>query len=158
MRPLLLALAISLFFVDGTACAPSFSQPPSAGQVKPTESTNPFDKPVEDVRQEIQRWERNANIQISFVIAIILFGALISAFQGSTQKWGKVATLVLGITTSVLTGINAKVFSQDYRTLQSAATEGRVILKRLDTIVAYFQAGVQNRVQEKGRQECIAAS
>ena len=111
--------------------------PFSKAQTLPAQN-NPFEKPVQDVQRDITRWERNANIQIGFVIGIITFGALITVFQSSTQSWCKTATVALGIATSILTGVNAKVFPADYRSYQRAASDGRAVVKRLEVMNATF--------------------
>src|SRR5713226_10497824 len=52
-----------------------------------------FETEIQDFQQQIGVWERQEHIQIALVVAVVVFGALISAFQGSVKKWGKVATL-----------------------------------------------------------------
>jgi hypothetical protein len=110
----------------------------SASQAAPTALVNPFQQLVEDVQHDIAKWDRDAGIQIGFVIAIVTFGALIAVFQKSSQPWCKWTTIALGLCTSVLTGVSAKVFPADYRSYQNAAIEGRAVLKRLEVINASF--------------------
>ncbi len=130
MRRLCLIFGTSLLLV--TLCQPSMSQTSPAAQI------NPFEKPVQEVQRDITRWERNENIQIAFVIAIITFGALITVFQKAKQDWCKTATLALGIAISMLTG-TAQFFSADFKGYRKAATEGRAVLKKLEVMNATFE-------------------
>jgi len=132
MRRLVLMFA-ALVFLAVTMCHPSISR------TSPSPQINPFAEPVLEVQGDITKWERDANIQIGLVIGIIVFGALITVFQSSKQNWCKTATVALGIATSVLTGISAKVFPADYRSYQNAATEGKAVLKNLEVMNAVFQ-------------------
>jgi hypothetical protein len=99
-----------------------------------------FEMEIQDFERQIGAWERQAHIQITLVVAVVVFGALISAFQGSAKKWSKVATLTLGIATTVCTGINSQAFSADYRSLHRAASEGQSIVRKLNNIIANFEA------------------
>jgi hypothetical protein len=99
-----------------------------------------FEMEIQDFQQQIGIWERQAHTQIALVVAVVIFGALISAFQGSAKKWSKAATLVLGIATSICTGVNSQVFSADYRSLQHAAIEGQNVVRKLRNIIANFDA------------------
>lgn len=99
-----------------------------------------FEMEIQDFQQQIGAWERQAHIQIVLVAAVVVFGALISAFQGSEKKWSRVATLSLGIATSICTGINSQVFSADYRSLHRAASEGQSIVRKLHNIIANLEA------------------
>lgn len=110
----------------------------SASQAAPSALVNPFQQLIEDVQRDIAKWDRDAGIQIGVVIAIVVFGALIAVFQKSSQPWCKWTTVVLGLCTSVLTGVSAKVFSADYRSYQDAVIEGRAVLKKLELINASF--------------------
>jgi len=42
-----------------------------------------FEMEIQDFQQQIGAWEHQALIQIVLVAAVVVFGALISAFQGS---------------------------------------------------------------------------
>ncbi len=101
-------------------------------------STNPFEKSIQEIQSQITAWDHQANIQIVLVIAVVVFGAVISVLQKSTGNAAKVATIVLGLATSIVTGINAKVFSVDYRSLQRAAMEGNAIVRKLHGMLAVF--------------------
>jgi hypothetical protein len=93
--------------------------------------TSDFEKPIVDYDKQIKSWEREAGIEIVLVGAVIVFGALVSLFQKWTTPWAKTTTVVLGIAITVITGINSKFFSADYRTLHLAAADGRAITAQL---------------------------
>jgi hypothetical protein len=101
-------------------------------------TTNPFEKSIQEIQNQITAWDHQANMQIVLVIAVVIFGAVISVLQKSTGNAAKVATIVLGLATSIVTGINAKVFSVDYRSLQRAAMEGNAIVRKLHGMLAVF--------------------
>jgi len=101
-------------------------------------TTNPFEKSIQEIQNQITAWDHQASIQIVLVIAVVVFGAVISVLQKSTGNAAKVATVVLGLATSIVTGINAKVFSVDYRSLQRAAMEGNAIVRKLHGMLAVF--------------------
>jgi hypothetical protein len=82
-----------------------------------------------------QNWRSQASLQIAFVLAVIVFGALITIFQGVNKGWCKPATLVLGACTTVLTAVNTKVFSADYRVFQQSAIDADQMTDQLKTVV-----------------------
>lgn len=68
-------------------------------------------------------------------ITVIVFGALITVLQSSKRSWCKTTTVILGAATSIFTGINAKVFSADYRFLQQSSIDARVLIDQLNLAV-----------------------
>ena len=129
MKKLYLCSLVAFLLAGDLAVVPAAAQ---------NTSNDRFETSVQEIEQQIGSWEHQANLQIAFVVAVVVFGALISAFQGSRQPWSKIATLILGIATSIFTGINAKVFSADYRSLQRAAIEGHAIVRKLHGMIAVF--------------------
>jgi hypothetical protein len=113
------------------------AQTPASGpvQISPTDS---FEKQLQDFQQQIRAWERQANIQVVCILAVGAFGVAVAALQSVKKTWSTVLTVVLGIATSVFTGINSKGFIADYRSLQRAATEGHAIVRKLDGMIAVF--------------------
>ena len=61
---------------------------------------------------------------------------MIAACQVSKSKPVKIIAAILGVTTSALTFVNAKVFTADYGSLRRAATEGRAIVAQLEGVVS----------------------
>src|SRR5215472_18981599 len=90
---------------------------------------------IQDYNRILHGWQIQARLQIAFVIAVFTFGALITIFQGMNKGWSKPVTLILGALTTILTGVNAKVFSADYRMLQRSVVDGRDLVDTLDSIV-----------------------
>jgi hypothetical protein len=90
---------------------------------------------IQQIRDIAQNWRWQAEVQISFVIAVILFGALITIFQGLSKGWCKPATLVLGACTTILTAVNTKVFSADYRVFQQSAIDADVMTDQMTDLV-----------------------
>ncbi len=112
-----------------------------------------LERPIRSDESQIASWDREANIQIVLVIAIAVFGALISLFQKWNDKWAKRVTISLGLATTILTGVNTKAFSADYRALRLAASEGRAITAQLWALVAIIsdpQTSLENRVANEG--------
>lgn len=98
--------------------------------------TAAFTQLVNELKPQITTWEREADIQIALLIVVIVSGALVSTYGQSSAKWSKTVTLVLGLTVTVLTAINARVFPADYRTLWRATAEGKAIVLDLERIIA----------------------
>jgi hypothetical protein len=90
---------------------------------------------IQQVEAVAQNWRSQASLQIAFVLAVIVFGALITIFQGVNKGWCKPATLVLGACTTVLTAVNTKVFSADYRVFQQSAIDADQMTDQLKTVV-----------------------
>jgi hypothetical protein len=95
-------------------------------------------KPAADIRAQIRRWQTSANIQVTIIVAVVVFGALISSLHSSANPWAKRVVLVLGVATSVATGISSSnaVFTADYRALRLAIADANRVVTRLDGIAA----------------------
>ena len=112
-----------------------------------------LERPIKSDERQIASWDREATIQIVLVIAVAVFGALISLFQKWNDRWAKTATVSLGLATTILTAVDTKAFSADYRSLRLAASEGRAITAQLWGLVAIIndpQTSVDNRVANQG--------
>jgi hypothetical protein len=105
-------------------------------QINPTDG---LERQIQDFQQQIRAWERQANIQVVLLVAVVLFGATISALQAVKKPWSKGFTVVLGIATTVCTAITGKGFIADYRSLQRAATEGHAIIRKLEGMITVFR-------------------
>lgn len=138
MKGFVLLLLILAMLVAGLtsqlACAQGApTNPTQQNQIEALE------KPVAEIRQEIRGWELSAEIQVVLIVSVITFGALISAFHGSKGRWGRGMVLALGIATSIVTGINAKLFPADYRALFRASRDAEVIAVRLGEMIGIFR-------------------
>jgi hypothetical protein len=94
-----------------------------------------YQKQIDECSRVVGNWQLQAHLQIAFVLIVILCGALITIFQGVSKGWCKPATLFLGACTTILTSVNAKVFTADYRVLQQSVIEGDDLIDQLNTIV-----------------------
>jgi hypothetical protein len=123
-----LTLLISIGFLLAACLAPGgvLAQDPATSAA----SSN-LDRPIHACEQQVASWQREAYIEIAFVVAVIIFGVLVSALQGSSSLWAKRAILLLGIATAILTGITSRVFTADDRTLRRAAFEGNLVVSQL---------------------------
>ncbi len=100
-----------------------------------------LDRPIHNFEQQIADWQRQANIEIALVIAVFIFGVVVSALHGSKSPSAKRVTLLLGIGTAALTGITSRAFTADDRTLRRAAFEGNVIVSRLWLMASNLKEG-----------------
>ncbi len=94
-------------------------------------TSSALDKPILRCEKQVASWQREAHIEIVLVIAVIIFGVVVSGLHGSNSPWAKKATLLLGIGTAIITGINSRVFTADDRTLRRAAFEGNAIINEM---------------------------
>jgi len=90
---------------------------------------------IQECDRVIANWHWEANLQRFLVLLVIVFGALITIFQALKRGWCKAATLALGACTTILTSVNAEVFSADYRVLQESAIDGNQLVDQLRGIV-----------------------
>jgi hypothetical protein len=107
---------------------------------------------VNELKPQITTWEREADIQIALLIVVIVSGALVSTYGQSSAKWSKTVTLVLGLTVTVLTAINARVFPADYRTLWRATAEGKAIVLDLERIIANLSLALQGTIWHNSKE------
>jgi hypothetical protein len=107
-------------------------QSPAAGWMQPLQ------KLIDERLVTIGRWESEANFQIYLTIGIIVFGAAVGILQAYKRDWCKVATMVLGATISVMTGVNTKVFDADYRALQRSAAAARTVIRNLEATLSRY--------------------
>jgi hypothetical protein len=126
---LLLAVSSAFSFFPPISQADAQSPPPIT-------QSGDLHRPAADIGAQIRKWEISADIQVSLIVAVVVFGALISSFHSYTNLWAKRTVLVLGIATSVATGIGSSnaVFSSDYRSLRMAITDANRVITRLDSI------------------------
>lgn len=124
-------VALSLFLV----CHLQAAEDRSSLSMGPNE--NFFDRSIQDAEQQVERWELQAGIQLACIIAVGAFGVAVTALETVRKKWGRVTIAILGIATSVGTGINSQGFTADHRSLGRAAAEGRATIRRM-----YFTLGM----------------
>ena len=103
--------------------------PPSSAAISDLE------RPIHACQQQVASWRREEGVEIAFVVAVIVFGVVISSLHTSDDKWARKMTLALGILTAILTGINSRVFTADDRTLRRATFEGDGVISQLWVMV-----------------------
>jgi len=79
-----------------------------------------LERPIHACEQQVNGWRRQAAVQIVFLVVVVLAGVAVSGLQKSPKQSAKTAIVVLGLTTTALTGINSRVFTADDRTLRKA--------------------------------------
>lgn len=108
---------------------------PLLPQSVPSASIAHYHDDLQRCQQTVQGWHREASIQIVLTIAIIVFGAVIAVLQGRNNGWCKTTTVLLGATISIFTGINAKIFTADYRALEQASINAQPLIDQLNIAI-----------------------
>lgn len=94
-----------------------------------------YRREIQDCIHVINSWQWQAHLQAAFVLAVILFGALVTIFQSLNKNWCKLPILILGGCITIFTGVNAKVFSADYRVLEQSVIDANDMIEKLNRIV-----------------------
>jgi hypothetical protein len=89
-------------------------------------------KVIDEDKQQINEWQRDAYIQRGFLAVVFVFGVAIAALQKSDKRSSKVATVTLGLLVTVFTGIKPFVFTADYHALQQASDDVRGVVSSLE--------------------------
>ena len=113
---------VSLVFTVGSSQA----QAPAAKA-----AISELDRPIRACEQQVASWRREEIFQIIFVLAVSIFGVVISYLQKLDGTAARKATVALGLTTAILTAVNARVFSADDRTLRRAVFDGGTVISQL---------------------------
>ena len=90
-----------------------------------------IERTLQNCQHDISGWRRDAAVEITLAILIIVLGGSVSLLQKSDEKWAKRATVGLGVAISILTGVNSRLFLADDRTLRRAAFDGGSVLNEL---------------------------
>jgi hypothetical protein len=112
-----------------------------ATQIQLAHAQNPtaqitFDQTITTYNQQILQWDRNADWQVALIVSVIALGAITAAVQGLKAEKVKAITAVLGIASSIITGINANLFTTSYKSLREASTKGRAVVGEMESIVS----------------------
>lgn len=124
-----ISVTLRLLILAVSAASLSFAQQSMSTDIRDHQQT------IQELQKVAQNWRLQADIQIGFVIGVILFGALITVFQGMSKGWAKPATVVLGACTTIFTAVNAKVFSADYRVFQQSAIDADMMTDQMKQII-----------------------
>jgi len=112
-----------------------------------------LERPIHSCEQQVTGWRREERAEIAFVVIIIACGVVISALQKTDGKWAKPATVVLGVVTAILTGVNSRVFTADDKTLRRATFEGNGVISQLWVMIDTMKderTSPQDRLAVKG--------
>ena len=90
-----------------------------------------LEKPIRNCEQQVSGWRRAEAVEITFLIITFALGAVIAALQKLETPAAKNATIVLGIVTAILTGVNGTVFPADVKTLRRAVSDGNAVIGQL---------------------------
>jgi hypothetical protein len=144
---------LSLFIVVGFSaalivCHVAAAQPTRAPS---SVAVSSLEEPIYDCERQVTAWTRAKNLEIAFLVLTLALGAVISALQASKMSSVKVITVVLGIVTAILTGVNSTVFPADVKTLRRAIVDGDAVIQqlwvKLHTLQRYLD-GQHGRNQE----------
>ena len=126
MRRITLLISIGLLVVVYLTLNILFAQnPPTAAAISDLE------RPIHACEQQVASWRREERVEIAFVVAVIVFGVIISSLHALNDNWARKTTLALGVATAILTGINSRIFTADDRTLRRATFEGNGVISQL---------------------------
>jgi hypothetical protein len=87
----------------------------------------------------IHSWEQTANEILILNVTLGILGVVTGLLQKAQKNWGKVATIIIGGTISILTVINNTAFDVDRRTLRQRAVTGYEIVQECETM---FSEGI----------------
>lgn len=104
----------------------------------------------------VTQWEHNAQTQMAWTIAGILFGGLITILQPwGSQTWCKVAASTLGIGTAVVTGLISKA-PVNYSSYQKSALSARAKIGSLHDDIHMLKAASTPEEQKEWRDQFTA--
>jgi hypothetical protein len=134
---------LSLFIVVGFSaalivCHVAAAQPTRAPS---SVAVSSLEEPIYDCERQVTAWTRAKNLEIAFLVLTLALGAVISALQASKMSSVKVITVVLGIVTAILTGVNSTVFPADVKTLRRAIVDGDAVIQQLWVKLHTLQSG-----------------
>jgi len=122
---LFLVAVLSLTFVPLSWCS---SADPAAG----------YQELIKDATQTIRGWETKANWALTFTVAAVVGGVLVTLLQGGARPLFKKATIGLGAIIALITGLKPVFFSADYRVLQRSVVQGRQRITTLKSMLLGF--------------------
>jgi hypothetical protein len=146
---------ISVFVVVGLlatllVCRVSGAQTPAGA------AANTLENPIRDCERQVASWRRGQNVEIVFLVLTLAVGAVISALQASKMRSVKPITVVLGIITAILTGVNGTVFPADVKTLGRAIVDGDAVIRQLWVKLGFLQSGQLTGADLKAARDAFA--
>ena len=148
MRRITPLISIGLLVVVYLTLNILFAQnPPTAAAISDLE------RPIHACEQQVASWRHEELVEIAFVVAVIVFGVIISSLHALNDNWARKTTLALGVSTAILTGINSRIFTADDRTLRRATFEGNGVISQLWVMVDTMKdehVSTQDKLNVKG--------
>ncbi len=98
-----------------------------------TNNSGPSDleRPIYNCQQQVAAWQRTEIIEIVFLVLTLSLGVVIAALQKFKNDAAKNATILLGVISAILTGVNGTVFPADVKTLRRAVFDGSAVIDQL---------------------------
>jgi hypothetical protein len=90
-----------------------------------------LERPLHRCEQQVASWQRAEILEIGFLVATIAIGVIIAGVQASKNNLVKNVTVVLGIVSAILTGINSTLFPADVKALRRAIFDGNAAIDQL---------------------------
>jgi hypothetical protein len=92
---------------------------------------NNLEKPIYNCERQVAAWQRAEFVEIVFLVVTSALGVFIAALQKFTNNAARNATIVLGVVSAILTGVNGTVFPADVKTLRRAVFDGNAVIDQL---------------------------
>ena len=114
MRRITLLISIGLLVVVYlTLNILSAQNPPTAAAISDLE------RPIHACEQQVASWRSEELVEIAFVVAVIVFGVIISSLHALNDNWARKTTLALGVATAILT-VDRERINREYEQRQRA--------------------------------------
>jgi hypothetical protein len=135
MRRVILLVAVWLVAAVYLTSTGIHAQAPAAN----TSSTNGFLGSIQNCEHQVSIWRLEERLAMVFAVLLIVSGIVISTLHRSQGKWARLAILVLGAGSTILTAINTRVLDADYRTLERTISDGDASIRQLDALAQIMQ-------------------
>jgi hypothetical protein len=108
----------------------------SVGVLRPQSATggstaSDLERPIHRYEEQVASWQRAKILEIGFLVAASSIGVIIAFVQRSKHKVVKNVTVLLGIVSTILTGVNSTLFPADVKALQRAVFDGNAVIDQL---------------------------
>jgi|HubBroStandDraft_1064217.scaffolds.fasta_scaffold03750_2 hypothetical protein len=90
-----------------------------------------LERPIHNCERQVASWRRVEIVEIVFLVVTFSLGGVIAALQKLKNDAAKNATIVLGVITAMLTGVNGTLFPADVKTLRRAVFDGDAVINQM---------------------------
>src|SRR5258708_3838922 len=94
-------------------------------------STSDLERPIHNCERQVAAWQRVEIGEIVLLVVTFSLGVIIAALQKLKNDAAKNATIVLGVVTAILTGVNGTLFPADVKTLRRAVFDGDAVINQM---------------------------